>query len=186
MRLRKPLKITSRTSSITNAFVQAILPRTTPDESEHAQVLAILEIDPESKTCAYCGDPAVHWDHLNPFVSAKRPSGYINNARNLVPACGTCNTSKSGHPWKTWMFGNARNSPKSRKIKDLEVRRDRLLRLESEMALEPLILSQLVDPELWKEYWAKLAAIENMLIEAQAMASTISAEVEARLGGKSS
>lgn len=84
----------SRKSSITNAFVNSLIPviRPSPDEIEKA--LAILEIAPTDVRCAYCGDKSSEWDHLRPFVLKMRPTGYISEIANLVPSCGKCNQSK--------------------------------------------------------------------------------------------
>lgn len=43
---------------------------------------------------AYCGEQYKEWDHLNSLVENKRPTGYILEIHNLVPACGGCNQSK--------------------------------------------------------------------------------------------
>jgi len=36
--------------------------------------------------CSYCGTPATEWDHLRPLVMNKKPTGYISEIHNLVPA----------------------------------------------------------------------------------------------------
>jgi hypothetical protein len=45
MKFRKPLKITSRTSTITNAFVQAIIPNAVPTADELHEVLEFFWYD---------------------------------------------------------------------------------------------------------------------------------------------
>src|SRR5438128_9847091 len=100
MKFRKTLKITSRTSSVANGFVQAIIPCIEPTDAQKNEALAILQIDPNRLECAYCGAPATDWDHLRPLVKGKRSTGYCNEIRNLVPACGPCNQSKSGQDWR--------------------------------------------------------------------------------------
>lgn len=177
MRVRKARKITHRISSVTNGFVQAILPDAIPDADEQKNVLAILEIDHDRMTCAYCGDKAQHWDHLNPYVRNKQPSGYLNNAHNLVPACGPCNASKSGHDWKRWMLGAAKGSPATRKVSDLQVRIERLDALEKATALKPVDLSAIVPSELWSSYWARRKQIEDLLFDAQREAELIKAYI---------
>jgi hypothetical protein len=42
MKFRRPLKITSRTSSVTNRFVQAIIPHVPPTRAEVEEALGIL------------------------------------------------------------------------------------------------------------------------------------------------
>ena len=47
--------------------------------------------------CAYCGDPASTLDHVIPRVA-----GGTDDPRNLVPACRSCNGSKSGKYLNEW------------------------------------------------------------------------------------
>lgn len=183
MRSNKPLKITSRTSSVTNVFVQAIVPADPPNPVDQARVLAILEIDKDSLVCAYCGDPAQHWDHLNPFVKNKRPTGFLHEAKNLVPACGPCNTSKSGHPWRSWIIGSAKRSPSTRGTKDLEARVSRLEMLETEFDLKPIDLGSFVDAELWSNYWCRLDEIEQLMFAAQREADRINEQIRVGMSG---
>src|SRR5437773_5742088 len=78
----------SRKSSITNAFVNAIIPVVPPTVNEIEEALRILEMEPDDLRCAYCGDKASEWDHLRPLVKGRRPTGYISEIGNLVPSCG--------------------------------------------------------------------------------------------------
>ena len=181
MKVRRAKKITSRVSSVTNGFVQAVLPEALPDPIERLQVLTILEINPNKMTCAYCGDTAHHQDHLNAYVSKKRPSGYLNEARNLVPACGPCNTSKGGKPWRAWLFSDALGSPKTRGVQDLEARAARLQRLVDEFELRPIDLASLVDKELWAFYWKRLETIERLMFDAQHEAIIIREQITGAL-----
>ena len=88
MKQRAPLKITSRASSITNSFVQAIVPTVEFSLEEQEKALAILGMTPNKLSCAYCGAATTDWDHLRPLVKNKRPTGYISELQNLVPSCG--------------------------------------------------------------------------------------------------
>jgi len=81
----KTVNITGRSSSITNAFVNGIIPAIYPTEEEIMQSLEILGLDANDLRCAYCGDPATEWDHLRPLVKDKKPTGYISEIYNLVP-----------------------------------------------------------------------------------------------------
>jgi hypothetical protein len=112
MKHRMPLKITSRTSSITNSFVQAIIPSMPATEEELNEGLAILGMASDKLSCVYCGDPATDWDHLRPLVRDRMPTGFIDDVHNRVPSCNRCNQSKSGADWRKWMEGNALGSPK--------------------------------------------------------------------------
>jgi 5-methylcytosine-specific restriction endonuclease McrA len=48
-------------------------------------------------TCAYCGDPAEHLDHV---VAISR--GGADAAHNLLPACAPCNLSKGAKSLAEW------------------------------------------------------------------------------------
>jgi len=89
-----PMKITGRSSSITNAFINSIIPVVLPSAEEVKQALEILGMTAETFQCAYCGSIASEWDHLRPLVKGKKPTGYISEIHNLVPSCGKCNQSK--------------------------------------------------------------------------------------------
>jgi hypothetical protein len=91
--LPTPMNVAGRSSSITNAFISAIIPVIEPGEEEEREALGILRIDPEDIRCAYCGDKATEWDHLRPIISNQEPTGYITEIANLVPSCGKCNQS---------------------------------------------------------------------------------------------
>src|SRR5687767_102420 len=84
----------SRKSSITNAFVNSLIPVIEPSAAEIAEALTILGMTVEDVRCAYCGDVASEWDHLRPLVVGRRPTGFISEIGNLVPSCGKCNQSK--------------------------------------------------------------------------------------------
>ena len=68
----KPVRITGRTSSITNSFVNGIIPVIPPSEADIDEALGILGMTDEV-VCAYCGDDATEWDHLRPLVIGKQP-----------------------------------------------------------------------------------------------------------------
>ena len=53
----KQVSITARSSSITNSFVNGIIPCINPTEEEVAAALSVLGMDEHSVVCAYCGDP---------------------------------------------------------------------------------------------------------------------------------
>src|SRR3990172_9956740 len=101
----------SRKSTITNAFVSAIIPLIPPSHDEIDEALRILGMEPLNVRCAYCGDKATEWDHLRPLVLKRRPTGFVSEIANLVPSCGKCNQSKGNTPWRDWMLGKATLSP---------------------------------------------------------------------------
>jgi hypothetical protein len=117
--LPSAMTVAGRSSSITNAFFNAIVPVVPPSVDEELEALAILNMSPETIRCAYCGDRHTEWDHLRAIISKQEPTGYITEIANLVPSCGKCNQSKGKSHWKTWMLGDAQLSPKTRGISDL-------------------------------------------------------------------
>src|SRR5437867_9645834 len=105
------MTVTGRSSTLTNAFITAIIPVIEPSEAEELEALRILKMDPKDIRCAYCGDKSTEWDHLRPIITNQEPTGYLTEIANLVPSCGKCNQSKGKSNWRTWMIGNARLSP---------------------------------------------------------------------------
>lgn len=109
-----PVKIKGRTSSITNVFVNGIIPVIEPTEDQIDEVLNVLGMNRDKIFCSYYGDRYTEWDHFRPLILNKKPTGYVSEIYNLVPACGKCNQSKGNKHWKSWMLGDARLSPKRR------------------------------------------------------------------------
>ncbi len=118
----KAVKIMARTSSVTNSFVNGIIPVVHPTDAEIEKALEILGMTPKDVRCSYCDDPYTEWDHLRPLVKNRRPTGYITEIRNLVPACGKCNQSKGNTDWRDWITGPAKLSPLTRAVPGLEDR----------------------------------------------------------------
>jgi hypothetical protein len=175
------VKITGRSSTITNSFVQAIIPRVRPSAPE---VLEILGMTPANICCAYCGDPTTEWDHINPLVEDKKPTGYWSTIRNLVPACGKCNQSKGGGHWRERMNGPARQSPASREIADLSQRVERLDRYDRWSDVRPGDVEALVSDALWQEYQRAQKKVEDAMRDAQAVAERVREELASALGGE--
>ncbi len=160
-RLPKHVRVVDRSSSITNSFINGIIPARIPTDDDVAEALRVLELNSQDLRCAYCGDKSSEWDHFRPLISAQEPTGYISEIQNLVPACGKCNQSKGNSQWKTWMLGNAKLSPRRRGIPDLDERVERLSRFERWREATRLDIPQLVGEELWGEYrnnWRSLLA----------------------------
>ena len=120
--------IVARKSSVTNAFVSSLLPTVVPSADEIEEALLILGMHAADVHCTYCGDPTSEWDHLRPLVLNRRPTGFISEIANLVPACGKCNQSKGNKYWRDWMLGTAPRSPKQRGVADVD---ERVARLET-------------------------------------------------------
>ena len=102
------MTVTGRSSSLTNAFINGIIPVIQPTEAEELEALRILGIDPVDIRCAYCGDKSTEWDHLRPIITNQEPTGYITEIANLVPSCGKCNQSKGKSSWRAWITSTAR------------------------------------------------------------------------------
>ncbi|NLF76973.1 MAG: HNH endonuclease [Chloroflexi bacterium] len=172
-RMPNPVTITGRSSSITNSFANAIVPVIFPTEAEVAEALDLLGLDAEDLRCAYCGDRATEWDHLRPLIVNQRPTGYISEIANLVPACGKCNQSKGNKPWREWMTSDAILSPKSKRITDLDERIRRLEEYEAWCDVRPIDFAAIVGEETWETYWQQWRSILGALQDGQRIAEDV-------------
>jgi hypothetical protein len=144
----------SRKSSITNAFVAVVIPVIVPTIEEIDAALKILEMQPDDVQCAYCGNKATEWDHLLPLVKNRRPTGYISEIANLVPACAKCNQSKGNTDWRAWMRnGKARHSPTGRGLSDVEARIARLEKYEQARTPTKIDFAEIIGTDEWESYW---------------------------------
>lgn len=173
-----PASISGRSSSITNSFINGIIPVITPTEAEIQEALDILQIKVHPLTCAYCGDLATEWDHLRPLVVRQRPTGYISEIANLVPACGKCNQSKGNKAWRDWISSSAPRSPKSRGIPDLEARIQRLAAFEKWRNVEPIDFEHMVGSDVWAQHWQNWRRILDEMKASQTLASQIRATIK--------
>jgi len=177
----------SRKSSITNAFVNSVVPMVTPTIQEVDEALSILEIDPSDVRCAYCGDKSSEWDHLRPLVIGRRPTGYISEIANLVPACGKCNQSKGNKPWREWMLSTtAQRSPTSRGRTDVAARMERLSRFEQWKSATKIDFEAIVGRERWDHYWSLCEAVVDELKQCQEIADALHSEIVQKCGTLSS
>jgi hypothetical protein len=171
----------SRKSSITNAFVNAVIPTVVPTPEEIEQALTILGLDPVDLRCAYCGDSATEWDHLRPLVLKHRPTGYVSEIANLVPSCGKCNQSKGNQAWRAWMLGKAPRSPTGRGVADVAARVERLDAYERWRPPTKLDFATIIGQEEWDRYWAMWEAVNGQLKECQRVADGLKQHILARL-----
>lgn len=172
-RMPNTVKIIGRSSSITNSFVNGIVPCIKPTDEQIAAALAILEMNPDNVVCAYCGGAMTEWDHLNPLVMGKQATGFITEIQNLVPACGKCNQSKGNRNWKEWMLSDAPNSPASKGVSDLQKRIEILEDYERCFTPHKLDFEKIVGSELWAEHWANNDAIQEMMRNSQKLSDKI-------------
>ena len=168
----KPMKITGRSSSITNAFVNSIIPVVQPTEEQVKEALSILNML-DKYQCSYCGVTATEWDHLRPLVLDKKPTGYISEIHNLVPSCGKCNQSKGNREWQTWMYSDAKLSPKTRGVLDINTRVERLKEYEKWKPPTKLDFEAIVGKDIWKNHWNNCNEIQSTMVDAQKLASEI-------------
>ncbi len=176
-KMPKPMKITARSSSITNSFINSIIPVILPTEELVKEALTILGLL-EKYQCSYCGQVATEWDHLRPLVVNKKPTGYISEIHNLVPSCGKCNQSKGNRYWKDWILSDAKLSPKTKEIPDLSERIKRLEEYEKWAIPTKIDFEALVGKELWKQHWSNWEKILEAMVESQKIAELINKKVE--------
>lgn len=169
-KLPKAPTIVARLPAITNSFANSIIPAIKPTATEVQEVLEVLGMG-EKAVCAYCGDTATEWDHFRPVVENKRPTGYVTEIHNLVPACGKCNQSKGNKHWKAWFQSSAKLSPTSRGVPDLERKMQRLQAYEDWSRPTQLDLERIVGPMEWAEYWRAWVEIRDRLTRATAIAA---------------
>ena len=163
-----PVTIKQRISSITNAFVSGIVPAKKPSPEEIQKALEILGQTGKKVKCVYCGAPKELWDHLNPLIKNKRPSGYITEIANLVPACSVCNSSKGNSNWKKWMTNEkVKKSPKARKIRNIDKKIKLIEAYEKEFHPTHYDFEKEVGKELWQEYLKVQEDLEKNMIVAQ-------------------
>ena len=169
--------ITGRSSSITNAFFNAIIPIIPPTEAEELEALSILGIDPANIQCAYCGDKSTEWDHLRPLITNQQPTGYVTEIANLVPSCGKCNQSKGKSHWRTWMLSDAPRSPRTRGVNDLNERIARLEKYEQWRAPLCIDFATVVEAEMWQRHRQNWSDVLRLLKQSQDLAREVRAVV---------
>lgn len=171
----KPVKITGRSSSITNSFINSIIPVIEPTNEEVKEALSILGMSFETYACSYCGSTASEWDHLRPLVLNKMPTGFISEIHNLVPSCGKCNQSKGNKPWNSWIVSNAKLSPKTKGVKNLTSRIERLTQYEKWQQPTRIDFAAVVGLETWEQHWKNCEAVQDKMRHAQILADEIKA-----------
>ena len=168
----------SRKSSITNAFVNALIPQIAPRPEEIEHALTVLGMEPVDVRCAYCGNNKTEWDHLRPLVVKQRPTGYISEIANLVPSCNKCNQSKGNSAWRTWMLGTtAPHSPTKRGVTDVAARMVRLDEYERWRSPTIIDFEAVLGKEQWDEYWKLWEAVNADLRKCQDIANDCRAKI---------
>lgn len=173
----KAVTIMGRSSSISNAFVNGIVPAIEPSDEQIKQALKVLGQDENDVRCVYCGDKKTEWDHLYPLIERKKHTGYITEIANLVPACGKCNQSKGNKNWKKWMTSDAKLSPKSRNIPNLNKKIQLIENYDKSFTKRKVNLEELAGKELWKSYEGSY----NELLDAMAHTQEIMNKIKKRI-----
>jgi hypothetical protein len=169
--------MTSRKTSITNAFVSSIIPVIRPSDDQIAEALSVLGMTAETVSCVYCGDKCNAWDHLQPLVVNRRPTGYISEIANLVPACQPCNSSKGNSKWRDWMAGKASQSPTTRGIQNVESRVTRLEAYERWRKPTLVDFEAIVGHDAYEAYWLELDRIIAEMEISQAIANELRTKI---------
>lgn len=177
-KMPKVITITTRTSSITNAFVSGIIPCVYPTEDEIRENLNILGLDYLDLRCSYCGDKCTEWDHLRPILKDKRPTGYISDIYNLVPSCSKCNQSKENQEWYEWIIGDSKQSPKTRKIENLDNKIKRLEDFQNWRNVQPIKFEELVQEKIWETHWENCEKIHSIMKECKKHALIVKKQIE--------
>jgi hypothetical protein len=176
--------IRSRRSTVTNAFVNSIMPAIRPTPAEVDESLSILRMERGEERCVYCGKESTTLDHLRPLVEGSRPSGYITEIANLVPCCGRCNSCKGNIAWRQWMarLREALTAPV-----DLAAHERRIEILQAyEKWRQPrrVDFKSLGGGEAWDRYWAMYDAVVKELDDCHDFACTIRHRAAESLGLK--
>jgi hypothetical protein len=175
----------SRKTSVTNAFVCAIIPVLRPSFAEIEEALCILRMEASDVRCAYCRDKATEWDHLRPLVKKGRPTGFISEIANLVPSCGKCNQSKGNSDWREWMLRAGRNlSPTGRGLAGVAENVARLEAYERWRSPMKLDFSSILGSEEWEDYWSQHDGVIDELRRCQNIANLLREKIVNQLGGK--
>ena len=168
-----PMKITGRSSSITSAFASAIIPVSRPTDDEVGSALKLLGMSVDNVCCSYCGDTHTEWDHLRPTIKDQRPTGYISEIKNLVPACGKCNQSKGNKNWREWMLSDAHLSPKTRNVEGLDQKIANLKNYENQPGVTRIDIEAVLSPDNWKQHWKNWEEVLSKMENAQLLANEI-------------
>jgi hypothetical protein len=99
----KTYEMSSRGSTINNAFAAVLGTADVYNEDKLIEALAVLGQSPaEPLRCVYCGQPARTIDHLHGLGEKSRYTGHGHVIGNLVPCCNAFNESKGNRPWRDW------------------------------------------------------------------------------------
>ena len=139
---------------------------------EQAEVLAFFFGTGEPE-CVYCGSEIGRWDHVVPVMQ-----GGEAVLGNTVPACPRCHDSKRDLPFEEWMVSDARWSPATRQVGDVQQRAERISAYMQHFGYAPRMLEH----RLEEAESSRVAQIRSALrLVRQEMGSLI-ADYRARTG----
>jgi len=101
----KQYALANRNTTVTGAFVAALLPHDEYHEKTVKQAMLDLGQKGDVLTCVYCEGIPTTWDHLTNSVQSHKANGPGHRVYNLVPCCTTCNSSKGGKNFQDWILG---------------------------------------------------------------------------------
>ena len=159
------------------AFQSALAVPERYDAQRHATALGLLgQGTHDQLKCVYCSEPAKTWDHLHNTVQDKWFSGFGNRIYNLVPACRTCNESKGGKHWLTYLE-ELNPADKENRIKAITA-----FEAVNEAERFGWRESQAAFPELALQYEGLILQMKQTIQEADTLAAELRRRVKQRLG----
>jgi 5-methylcytosine-specific restriction endonuclease McrA len=162
--IQMPAQMTAdrQRTGIRRAFINTVVPELEPIGGQEKDWAAKLQLNLNAVQCVYCGDEAKQLDHFRKLTENELPTGYITDIFNLVPCCGTCNSSKNGPDWKKWMLGQADKGPRKRTSEADLLRRVAILdefAEWSEALTTRLDVVKIIGEEAWKRYEDDMTAV---------------------------
>jgi hypothetical protein len=171
--MMKPYNMSSRSSTISNAFAQALAPSDVFNAEHLENAFKEMDLFDENGEllCTYCNAKSSSVDHLNPLVSESKFTGWGHVFGNLVPACAGCNQQKGGKPWRDY-------------VASVGVSKERIALLEIYEGKAPQPVSQddlaLIYPDLLDAYKRLRDLSIDTLKAAQSLANEIRRLEESR------
>ena len=158
-----------RKTTISHAFASAL---SIPDEFEInlvSNAISLLGQNPNNDLlCAYCGNEAKTWDHINAIVLNGEFSGNGHQINNLIPCCKTCNSQKGNKNWEIFLRENKQLTPI-----DLE---NRIQRIKNYIGDNNVNLLEIINEycsQLLQDFQIKKEEVLNLLQEADEIAAQI-------------
>ena len=176
-------KLTARSSTLTGLFVVSVTPYIEPSEEEVDKALRILGMRRGRCVCAYCGHKKSEWDHFRAVIKDRKPTGYITDIANLVPACGKCNQSRGNRDWRDWIRSDAPHARAARRRPGLPERIQRLEDYERLMTPRRIDYKELVGTDRWTKHMRCLEQVFAVLRTAENHAKELRTLAKAAVGG---